>query len=72
MGVSGIARDIRERVQAERKLRESEERFREVFEHAPFGLCVTGLDGRIIQAMRRFAGCWDIPRRNCLARPGHN
>ena len=50
MGVSGIARDIRDRVQAERKLRESEERFREVFEHAPFGLCVTGLDGRIIQA----------------------
>ena len=50
VGVSGIARDIRGRVQAERKLRESEERFREVFEHAPFGLCVTGLDGRIIQA----------------------
>src|SRR6185369_7226124 len=34
---------------AERKLRESEERFREVFEHAPFGLCLTGLDGRITQ-----------------------
>jgi PAS domain S-box-containing protein len=50
VGVSGIARDIRDRVRAERKLRESEERLREVFEHAPFGLCVTGLDGRIIQA----------------------
>ena len=49
MGVSGIARDIRGRVRAERKLRESEERFREIFEHAPFGMCVTGLDGRFIQ-----------------------
>jgi PAS domain S-box-containing protein len=50
VGVSGIARDIRGRVQAERRLRESEERFREIFQHAPFGLCVTGLDGRIIHA----------------------
>ena len=50
VGVSGIARDIRSRVQAERQLRESEQRFRSVFEHAPFGLCVTGLEGRIIQA----------------------
>jgi PAS domain S-box-containing protein len=36
-------------LEAERKLRDSEERFREVFEHAPFGLCLTGLDGRIMQ-----------------------
>ena len=49
MGAAGIARDIGKRLEAERKLRESEERFREVFEHAPFGLCLTGLDGRIIQ-----------------------
>ena len=50
VGASGIARDIRSRVRAERQLRESEERFREVFDHAPFCLCVTGLDGRIIRA----------------------
>jgi PAS domain S-box-containing protein len=49
VGAAGIARDISKRIEAKRKLRESEERFREVFEHAPFGLCLTGLDGRIIQ-----------------------
>ena len=49
VGAAGIARDIGKRMEAERKLRESEERFREVFEHAPFGLCLTGLDGHITQ-----------------------
>ena len=37
VGASGIARDIGKRLRAERNLRESEERFRGVFEHAPFG-----------------------------------
>jgi PAS domain S-box-containing protein len=45
VGVSGIVRDIGNRLQAQRKLRESEELFREVFEHAPFGMYVSGLDG---------------------------
>ena len=54
VGVAGIARDIRKRLQAERILRESEERFRAVFEHAPFGICVSGLDGRITQANSSF------------------
>jgi PAS domain S-box-containing protein len=49
IGCSCMLRDISERVRAERKLRESEERFREVFEDAPFGMCVTALDGRFLQ-----------------------
>jgi two-component system sensor histidine kinase/response regulator len=49
VGASGIARDINRRLQVEKKLRESEELFREVFEHAPFGMCVTDLDGHFIQ-----------------------
>ena len=48
VGASYIARDIGQRLLAERKLRESEERFRRVFEHAPNGLAVV-LDGRFIQ-----------------------
>ena len=52
VGASGIARDIGKRLRAERNLRESEERFRDVFEHAPFGLSVSGLDGRFIQVNR--------------------
>jgi two-component system sensor histidine kinase/response regulator len=49
VGASAIVRDIGERLRAERKLRESEERFREVFEHAPSGLSVTAPDGRFLQ-----------------------
>lgn len=32
------------------RLRQSEERFRGVFDHAPVGICVSGLDGRVTQA----------------------
>jgi len=35
---------------AERRLQESEARFRETFEHAPGGVCTTGLDGRFLEA----------------------
>jgi PAS domain S-box-containing protein len=45
VGVSGIARDIRQRALAERKLADSEERFRRVFEKAPIGICVCAPDG---------------------------
>ena len=49
VGYAAFFRDIGARRQADRKLRESEERFRSVFEHAPFGMCVSGVDGRFIQ-----------------------
>ena len=35
VGAAAIAHDIGKRVRTERKLAESEKRFREVFEHAP-------------------------------------
>jgi PAS domain S-box-containing protein len=49
VGTSAIAHDISQRMKAERKLRESEIRFRKTFEHAPVGMCTTGLDGRFLQ-----------------------
>ncbi len=49
VGVAGIARDIRKRLCADEKLRGSEELFRGGFEHAPFGMCVTGMEGHFIQ-----------------------
>ncbi|MGD1071863.1 MAG: PAS domain S-box protein [Bryobacteraceae bacterium] len=51
---SGIARDIGQRVHAERNLQESEQRFRGVFEYAPSGMYVAGLDGRFLQVNAAF------------------
>jgi len=44
-----VALDISDRRRAAESLRESEERFRTAFEHAPYGMCLTSLDGRFLQ-----------------------
>jgi two-component system, cell cycle sensor histidine kinase and response regulator CckA len=45
----GVMVDITEREQRERMLRESEERFRKVFEEGPLGMSIIGLDNRILR-----------------------
>lgn len=45
-----IVRDNRQRKQYEMSLRQSEERFRLTFDHAPIGMLMIGLDGRILGA----------------------
>ena len=47
-------RDISERKHAEEKLRESEERFRQIFEEGPSGMAIVGADDRYIQANAAF------------------
>jgi|SRR5579871_1044287 len=42
--------DITEQRRKEQALREAEERFRTAFQCAPLGMCLTGLDGRFLQA----------------------
>ena len=49
VGASAIVPGVSKRLHAERKLRDSEERFREVFENAPAGVCVCAPDGRFLQ-----------------------
>ena len=49
VGAAAIAHDITERLRAKRKLRENDERFREVFQNAPCGMYVSGPDKRILQ-----------------------
>ncbi len=39
---------------ADAKLRESEERFRAMYEHAPLGICMLSLERRFLRANRRF------------------
>ena len=50
--VVALVRDITERQAAEAALRESEERFRTSFEHAPIGMAIVSLDGVFLQVNR--------------------
>ncbi len=47
IGFSGFLRDITERKKAEEKLKESEEKFRHLFEKSPFAILLVDLEGTI-------------------------
>jgi GAF domain-containing protein len=50
-----------------RQLRQSEGRFRYLFEGAPLGMCMYGDPNRIIRSIALFARSWAMTRKNCLA-----
>jgi PAS domain S-box-containing protein len=52
--ISMIVRDNTIRKEAEQCIRESDERFREVFEHALVGICIVGMDMRFTQTNAAF------------------
>ncbi len=54
VGVAGIAWDTARRLRTERKLRQSEQLFRNVFEDAPFGISVSGPDRHFMQVNTAF------------------
>ncbi len=53
-GISGTLSDITDRKESERRLRESEERFRVMFVTSPIGMVLTELDGSIVDANQAF------------------
>ncbi len=68
IGISAILRDIRERKAAERLLREREERFRMAFQNAPLGMCLSALDGRLLQVNETLCGMLGAPAAELIGR----
>ena len=68
VGTSVITRDVGERVRAEQRLRESDERFRSAFEAAPFGMCMSELSGRFIKVNSTFCRMLGYSELELLAR----
>jgi diguanylate cyclase (GGDEF)-like protein/PAS domain S-box-containing protein len=51
-GIVISARDLTDRRRAEAQLREAQERFRSAFEHAPIGMALISIDGRLFRVNR--------------------
>ena len=69
VGFRGMSRDVTDRRHAEDALRESEERFRTVFDSAPNGMVVVGTDGRPLQVNRAFCEMLGYTEGELLAMP---
>ena len=64
IAVQGVMRDISEQKQAEEKLRESEERLRNVFEYASDGIFVLDLNGVYTQVNKRVLEMFGLRSRD--------
>lgn len=64
--VFGIGQDITEQRRIELMLRESEERFRRIFDEGPLGVSLADLDGRIQQINRRFCALLGYSEREMV------
>jgi PAS domain S-box-containing protein len=73
VSIAGMAADITARRHAENALRESENRLRIIFEHAPLGMSFHDAAGRIVDCNQHFAVFLNIRRQELIGRslPGH-
>ncbi|MDP3774649.1 MAG: PAS domain S-box protein, partial [Gemmatimonadales bacterium] len=65
-GFLGVAKDVTERRRAEQALRESEERYRTLFETATDAVYITTRSGRLLDANDAAAELWGGPREELL------
>ena len=63
-----VLNDITEHKQAEKVLRESEERFRNIFAKAPIGMAVIGMDGTLLQVNKVFCEMLGYSEQELTAR----
>lgn len=66
VGVCGVSVDITARAEAERLLRESEEKFRTLANHAPVGIFLSAPNGDALFVNRSWCGMAGIPAREAL------
>ena len=67
----GVNRDITDRKRAEEALRESEERFKTVFDHSPATITLKDLDWRYLLANVEFLNRFDLEEKDVLGRTAH-
>lgn len=63
-----LYKEIFEHKQTENALRESEERFRKIFEDGPIGMVIAGLDSRFIKVNKAFSRMLGYDDQECIGR----
>ncbi len=70
--LAAIMRDVTEHRRAQEALRESEERFRRAFEHAPIGMALVGVQGRLIKVNHSLARITGFSKKELLELSFHD
>jgi diguanylate cyclase (GGDEF)-like protein/PAS domain S-box-containing protein len=66
--IVAVTRDVTERSRTIKALRESEEQFKSIFEHAPIGICLIDLEGNILKANRTICNILGFPLQEFIGK----